>query len=117
MAGHRVYIDANLVVYFLDRHPSYFEPVERLIRAAYDRRLVALTGDAAVAEVMVRPYQLANPIQIREIQSFFATRNLLEIRSHSAIAVNAACRYFVTNDAGFATSPEINVVPLQSLLS
>lgn len=139
MTGQRVYFDANVFVNFLDQHPDYFELVEPLLRAAYDGRIIAVTGDAVVAEVMVKPYQLANPIQIREIQSFFATRHLLEIRSHStddfdaaarlragarmkfidalhyATAVNARCQYLVTNDGGFATSSEITVVPIQSL--
>ena len=139
MAGHRVYLDTNVFVYFLDQHPDYFEVVEPLLRAAYDGRIVAVTGDAVVAEVMVGPYRSASPIQTREIRSFFATRNLLEIRQHTAedfdaaaqlragarmkssdalhyvTAGNAQCRYLVTNDGGFATNSEITIVSVRAL--
>jgi predicted nucleic acid-binding protein len=55
MTGQRVYFDANVFVYFLDQHPDYFELVEPLLRAAYDGRIIAVTGDAVVADVMVKP--------------------------------------------------------------
>lgn len=139
MEGRRIYFDANVFIYFLDDHPTFASRVEPLVRAAFDGRLVAVTSDAAVAEVMVRPYQIGNPIQIREIQAFFSTINLLEIRSHSsedfdaaarlragtgmkfidalhyATALNAGCTHLVTNDADLVSTTEVTIVQVSSL--
>jgi len=59
-AGQRVYFDTNAFVYFLDRHPEYFGLVAPFIEAAANGSLLGVTGDAAVAETLVKPYQLDN---------------------------------------------------------
>ena len=55
--GRRVYIDANVFVYFLEKHEQYFEVVLPFFQLFSQGLSLAYTGDAAVAEVLYKPYQ------------------------------------------------------------
>lgn len=55
--GSRVYVDANIFVYFFEEHPEYFDAVQAFFEIFDARHALMCTGDAAVAEVLYKPYQ------------------------------------------------------------
>lgn len=141
MAGQRVYIDTNVFIYFLSRHPTYFEASARVIHACAESSIFGFTGDAAVAEVMVGAYKHADPTLATRFKQFFAQRNFLTIAAHDAqifdsaaqlvargalkfidalhmaTAMHSQCAYFVTNDKGIKSGAHLEVVQLEQLLA
>ena len=141
LRGQRVYIDANLFIYFLDRHDTYFEPVSRIFQACIQREMFATTGDAAVAEVMVGPYRQDNPALAARFKRFFAQKNFLSVVAHErdvfdaaamlvarkrlkfidalhvATALHAGCPFLITNDAALSSSDGLEVINLAEMLS
>ncbi len=141
MAKQRVYLDSNTFIYFLDRNPVYFPLVAPILEAIDDGRITGVTGDAAVAEVMVRPYQASDPVLIAGIKSFFGSAGFLSVRPHDAdafdlaaqlrarhgmkfidalhvaTAINAECRYLITNDGDFRSKAAIEVVTLRGMVA
>ncbi|WP_434782501.1 type II toxin-antitoxin system VapC family toxin [Ferrovum myxofaciens] len=67
-ARHRVYLDTNVFVYFLDRNPDYFSVVAPIIEAIDSGLIIGYTGDAAVAETLVKPYQIGNPALVESVK-------------------------------------------------
>ena len=141
MAGQRVYIDTNVFIYFLSRHPTYFESSSLVLNACADSRIFGFTGDAAVAEVMVGAYKNADPTLASRFKLFFSQKNFLTIATHDAQTFDAAaqlvakggvkfidalhiataiqnkCAYFVTNDNGIKSGTHLKVVQLEQLLA
>lgn len=141
LAGQRVYIDTNVFIYFLSRHPTWFDASASIINACAESRVFGFTGDAAVAEVMVGAYKNADPTLATRFKLFFSQRNFLTIATHDAqtfdaaaqlvakgglkfidalhiaTAVQSQCGYFVTNDKGIKSDAFINVVQLKTLAS
>ena len=141
MAGQRVYIDTNVFIYFLSRHPTYFESSSLVVNACADSNIFGLTGDAAVAEVMVGAYKNADPTLATRFKLFFSQKNFLTIATHDAPTFDAAaqlvamggvkfidalhlatavqnqCAYFVTNDKGIKSGAHLQVVQLEQLLA
>jgi predicted nucleic acid-binding protein len=134
-----VYLDANVFIYFLERHAEFIDAVTPVFEAAYAGRLVAVTGQVGVAEVMVGPYRTRDAEIIRGTTEFFETRNLFEIRAHGtrdfddaarlradiglplvdalhlATARRAQCEYFLTNDSRMPDIPGLTVIQVDSL--
>jgi predicted nucleic acid-binding protein len=141
LAGQRVYIDTNVFIYFLSRHPTYFESSSLVFNACADSRIFGFTGDAAVAEVMVGAYKNADPTLATRFKLFFSQKNFLTIAAHDAQTFDAAaqlvamggvkfidalhmatavqnqCAYFVTNDKGIKSGAHLKVVQLEQLLA
>ena len=141
MAGQRVYIDTNVFIYFLSRHPTYFESSSLVVNACADSRIFGFTGDAAVAEVMVGAYKHADPTLATRFKLFFSQKNFLTIATHDsqtfdaaaqlvamggvkfidalhmATAVQNQCAYFVTNDKAIKSGAHLKVVQLGQLLA
>ncbi len=141
MAGQRVYIDTNVFIYFLSRHPVYFEASASVIAACAASNIFGSTGDAAVAEVMVGAYKQADPTLASRFKLFFQQKNFLTIALHDAQTFDAAaqlvakgglkfidalhlatavqnqCSYFVTNDKGIKSGAHLQVVQLDQLLA
>ena len=139
--GHRVYFDANAFIYFLDQHPRYADLVTPIFEAAYAGQLEAVTGQIAVAEVMVGPYRSGDQRIIDRTAAFFETPNLLDIRPHGrrefddaarlrgrtslllvdavhvATARRGGCDYFVTNDARIRSESGLTVVHIEAMRS
>ncbi|MDP2879900.1 MAG: type II toxin-antitoxin system VapC family toxin [Sulfuricella sp.] len=139
MAGHRVYLDTNVFVYFLDRNPDYFPVVAPLIEAIESGLIIGYTGDAAIAETLVKPYQTDNLALAASFKAFFRTEDFLSIQPHDAetfdlaaqlrarrglkfidalhcaTAIRAGCKFFVTNDGGIQSSDVLEVVSVKTL--
>jgi predicted nucleic acid-binding protein len=139
MAGHRVYLDTNVFVYFLDRNPDYFPVVAPIIEAIESGLIIGYTGDAAIAETLVKPYQTDNLVLAASFKAFFRTEDFLSIQPHDAetfdlaaqlrakrglkfidalhyaTAIQAGCKFFVTNDGGIQSSDVLEVVSVKIL--
>jgi predicted nucleic acid-binding protein len=142
LRGQRAYLDTNTLVYFFDRNPAYFTEVAEIIQACDRGEFFGFTGDAAVSELMVHPYQSRNPAEIARGKAFFARPNFITVLPHTtaifdtasqfratgknlklidalhyATAIAAGCRFFITNDKDFGTiSADVAVINLQSLM-
>ena len=138
--GQRVYVDTNIFVYFLERHERYFDTVLPFFQLFDEGLSFACTGDAAVAETLFKPYQVDDVIRVSEFKAFFANdefrtvlpqaTKVFELAAelapkrgmklidalHYATAVLAGCNFILTNDAGFASNSEIEVIYLQDLV-
>ncbi len=138
-AGQKVYFDTNAFVYFLDRNRDYFDTVAPFIEATAKGTIIGLTGDAAVAETLVKPYQLENLPLVAGIKAFFHAENFLAILCHDsetfdlaaqfrarlgmkfidalhyATAVRAGCKFILTNDKGIRTRPTLEVLSIREM--
>ena len=140
LKGHRVYIDANFFIYFLNQAPPFFDVVAPIFQACDQGVFKGCTGDAAVAEVMVHPYRLKSPAEISKGKGLFSRANFVsvvahnaavfdlasQLRAHSnmrmldalhyATAMQSGCRFLLTNDRDFKRSAMIDVVGIASLI-
>lgn len=140
MRGHRVYVDTNVFIYFLERNLEFFSAAAAVIQAIRSQEFSGFTGEITVAETLVKPYLARDMILVADTKSFFDTSNFLTVLSHDkltwdiaaqlraaqriklvdavhlATALKAACRYFVTNDKAMRSTGALSVVQLGSLL-
>lgn len=141
MNGQRVYFDANFLIYFLERTEPELSAVTPFIQACDNGAIQGMTGDAAIAEVMVRPYRNADAVAIARIKKFFARKNFIASLQHNAIcfdmasqiraktrlklvdalhyatAISADCRFLLTNDRAFKAYGNIEIISLNMLLN
>ena len=139
MAGHRVYVDTNVFIYFLDGNPDFFPVVRPIIAAIESGVMIGCTGDAAIAETLVKPYQAGNQALVASFKEFFSMENFLSIQPHDAetfdlaaqlragrglkfidalhyaTALRAGCKFFITNDDGIQSSDALEVVAVKHL--
>lgn len=139
LAGHSVYIDANIFIYFLDGQEPFFSMVHPFLEAVIEGEIIAYTGDAVIAEVMVHPYKQGNLATIERFKAFFAQDNFLSTLSHDAkafdlasqlsgtkgmklvdslhmaTALQAGCSYLITHDKGIKSVDGIEIIQLSEL--
>ena len=139
LTGQRVYLDTNVFIYFLDRNPDCFELVSPVIQAVESGTIIGCTGDAVIAEILVKPYQSGNLALVASIKAFFRTENFLSVCAHDtetfdlaaqlrakhnmkfidalhyATAINAGCKAMITNDSGIRGSNVLEVISLAQL--
>lgn len=132
LRGRRVYVDANVFMYFLDGSTQW--------AAAGDGAFAAVTGEVAVAEVMVGPYRTGDSLLIRSTREFFAQPRLVDVVGHPrevwddaamlrgttgiplidglhiATAAYARCTALITNDTRMKSLLGVDVIALSSLL-
>ena len=141
LQGQRVYIDANFLIYFLDRAEPYFNIVAPIVQACDRGDFMGFTGDAAVCEVMVHPYRNKSPSEIARGKSLFSREGFLTVLRHDAdtfdltaqiragadmrmidalhyaTALQAGCKYLLTNDHDFKSAATLEVISIQSLIA
>ncbi len=139
LQGHKVYLDTNVFIYFLDRNPDYFRLVAPIIEAVESGLIIGCTGDVSIAEILVKPYQSGNLELVASIKAFFRMENFLSISSHDAetfdlaaqlrakynqkfidalhyaTAIRAGCTFFITNDSGIRSGNALDVILLSAL--
>ena len=140
MVGHRVYLDTNVFIYFLDRNPDFFTVVRPIIAAIESGLIIGHTGDAAIAETLVKPYQTGNLALVKSLKEFFSMETFLSIQPHDAetfdlaaqlraarglkfidalhyaTAIRTGCKFFITNDGGIQSSDALEVVVVKNLV-
>ena len=140
MAGQRVYIDTNVFIFFLDGNERYLPVVGPILQACANGTIFAATGRLAIAEVMVHPHRNGDAVTISRFKSFFTQKNFLSVVEHEPgcfddaamiagqkrmklidaihyrTALQAGCRFLLTNDRGFATDADMEVLQIDDML-
>src|SRR2546425_9471358 len=94
-AGSRVYLDANIFIYAVERIPPY-DSLLRPLFARFDRdELDPLTSQLTLAEVLVKPIQVNSVADQESYLSLLATDGPLEVvpvdRDNAKRILKAAC--------------------------
>jgi len=134
MRGHRVYLDTNCLIYFFIRDPDYFQAAFAILNACKKGEIIGMFGQVGVAELLVKPYQNNDATQIAQYKKFLFQSNTLQILPHDlttfemaaqiraqqgvklidalhyATALNGGCRFFLSNDHAFKSTPRMEVL-------
>jgi predicted nucleic acid-binding protein len=140
MHGQRVYIDANYFIYFLARHDTYFEAAAAVMRACDTGEIIGMTGDAVIAELLVKPYRDNDTVAITGIKQLFARQHFIECLHHDfasfdhaaeirgkqggklidalhyATALKSGCRFFLSNDHRFKSTEHMEAVAISQFI-
>jgi predicted nucleic acid-binding protein len=141
LAGQHVYIDTNLFIYFLEKNQKYYEVATEILKAAENRQFIGYTGDATVAEVLVKPYQEENLLLVANFKAFFALDDFIAVKPHTteafnlcakirgkygvkfadalhyATALQAGCKFLITNDKRFrAVAGGLEIIAIEDLI-
>jgi predicted nucleic acid-binding protein len=135
-----VYLDANPIIYTVEKHPVYGPLLQPLWRAAQAKTIEVVSSELALLETLVGPLKSGNTTLERDYEKALleTDMNLLPITQailreaarlramtklktldalHAATAQQAGCVLFVTNDAGFRGLASLPLVILDDLLT
>src|SRR5260370_1433234 len=137
--GGAVYVDANAVIYAVEKIEPYRSLLEPLWLAAQAGHLRIITSELTWLETLTKPLREGStPLEAlfrafltaREVRLIPATLSLWEdaarLRAlglktpdalHAATALAAGCGLFVTNDSGFRRVPGLPVAVLSEVLT
>jgi predicted nucleic acid-binding protein len=139
-ASGLVYVDANPIIYTVEKHPIYGPLLQPLWQAARTRVIEVVSSDLALMETLIGPFKSGNtaleqsydqallgtdlrllPITqaiLREAARLRATTKLRTPDAlHAATAQQAGCALFITNDLGFRGVTGLPLVILDDLLT
>jgi predicted nucleic acid-binding protein len=139
-ASGLVYLDANPIIYTVEKHPVYGPLLQPLWLAAQAKTIEVVSSELALMETLVGPLKSGNstlerqyeqallgtdmrllPITqpiLREAARLRATTKLRTPDAlHAATAQQAGCVLFVTNDVGFRGVVSLPLVILDDLLT
>ena len=134
-----VYIDANGLIYSVERVEPYRTLLEPMWQQAQDGNLSIVSSPVLITEVLVKPLQVGNTeieMQHRELfasnavslldASYAVFDDAARLRAetglkipdalHAATALRAGCALFITNDTDFRRVRELPAVILDDLL-
>lgn len=135
-----VYLDANPIIYTVEKHPVYGPLLQPLWQAAQAKAIEVISSEPALMETLVGPLKSGNPSLERQYeQALLGTdmrlipitqpilRDAARLRAttklktpdalHLATAQQTGCVLFVTNDAGFRGITSLPLVILNDLLT
>ena len=135
-----VYIDANCLIYSVERVEPYRTLLEPMWQQAQDGNLTIVSSPLLVVEALVKPLRDGNTeieMQYRELfdanevrlleASYGVFEDAARIRAdtrlatpdalHAATALRAGCALFVTNDTDFRRVEGLPIVLLDDLLA
>ena len=112
LVGRRVYVDANVFIYFLDQSTPQSAAAHAALEAAAAGNFAAVTGHAAIAEVMVGPYRHGDPLVIRKVKEFFGSATWLDTVDHPAQAFDDAALLRATSGMPFVDALHVATASL-----
>ena len=135
-----VYIDANGLIYSVERIEPYRTLLEPMWQQVQDGNLSVVSSPVLITEVLVKPLQVGNAeieMQYRELfasnavslldASYEVFEDAARLRArtglkipdalHAATALRAGCALFITNDTDFRRIAELPTVVLDDLLA
>ena len=138
-AAGPIYIDANGLIYSVERIEPYRTLLEPMWQQAQDGNLAIVSSPILLTEVLVKPLQVGNTEIEMQYRELFASNavSLLDapygvfedaarLRAetglkipdalHAATALRVGCELFVTNDTDFRRVRELPTVVLNDLL-
>lgn len=69
----KVYLDSSIFIYFVERHPLYFNPCDEIFRNMEEGRIEAKTSTLTLLEILVQPYRQKKEELVFEFYSLFTT--------------------------------------------
>jgi predicted nucleic acid-binding protein len=135
-----VYVDANPVIYTVEKHPVYGPLLQPLWLASQAKTIEVVSSDLVLMEALVGPLKSADthlqkayeqailgsemrllPITQTILREAGRLRAKTKLRTpdalHAATAQQAACVLFISNDAGFRGVPGLPLLILDDLLT
>lgn len=140
MAGKRVYIDTNILIYFFNKEVKCFPLVSVFLEQCAHRNIFGVVSELVVAEILVQPYRERNLEAIAQIKSFFEQKNFLQVVEHQSGFITESamlagergmklvdamhfqagmanrCDFFITHDGNFRSSASMEVVQLRDYI-
>jgi predicted nucleic acid-binding protein len=134
-----VYVDANIIIYRVERVAPYLPVAAPLWNAVDTGQQQIVTSELSVLEVLVKPFQIGDASLITLFQAVLyntwgfscipITRQILEdaarLRAdkglktpdaiHAATALNIGCTLFITNDPIFRRVADLSVAVLSEI--
>lgn len=139
--GGSVYLDAQCIIYSVERHPIYFPVVFPVWTAAQAGQLWIATSEMSILECLILPYRRNDTTLVAAFEQVFADpavdlipitpdilRGAARLRAaiarfrtpdaiHAATAITTGVALFATNDFGFRNVPNLTVEVLQDVLA
>lgn len=135
-----VYVDSVVLIYSVERYPSYWPLLQPLWLAAQAGGIEVVSSELIILETLVGPLKSANaslekafeealfntelrllPITQTVLREAARLRALGSLRTpdalHAATALQSGCASFLTNDLGFRHVAGLPVTILQDLLA
>ena len=132
-SASRIYVDANIWIYFIEANPAFVEKVRRLFAAVQEAGAQLVTSELAIAECLYKPARDANAaalsayarlfdsgeIEITPLDGGLAKRaavngGQLGLKLIDAIhymsALEWACDFLFTSDSAFKSGPMTEVI-------
>lgn len=134
-----VYVDANVIIYRIERVTPYSEITVPLWEALDADQQQIITSELSVLEVLVKPFQLGNITLVNLFQTVLygtlgftclpitgqTLKKAAQLRAttglktpdaiHAAAALNAGCSLFITNDPIFRRVSGLSVAVLNEI--
>lgn len=135
-----VYADTQVLIYSVERHPTYGPLLRPLWQAVQAGILEVVSSELALMETLVGPFKSNDAVLASTYEQFFqqpgvrllpmtraVLRQAARLRAttrlrtpdalHAATAVLAQCALFLTNDQGFRGVAALPLAILQDVLS
>jgi predicted nucleic acid-binding protein len=135
-----VYVDTVIVIYSIEKFPSYFPLLEHLWQKLQTGTIQVMTSEITLLETLVMPIRQSNTDLIRRYEALLFSpemslvpinqsilRSAATLRAqtnlktpdaiHAATALNRSCTLFLTNDVDLRQVPGLSVVVLKDVLN
>jgi predicted nucleic acid-binding protein len=140
-ASGSVYVDANTIIYTVQRHPTYWPVLKPFWITVQTTQLEAVGSELLLLETLVGPMKMGDaalqnafeqalngsdvrllpitPANLREAARLRAAIPGLRTPDaiHAATALLSACALFLTNDSGFKRIPGLLVAVLDDVIA
>ena len=136
--SQQMFVDTAPIIYFVEKHPRYFATVSAVFDRVDDDQLAPVVSPITLAECLVYPYRMGHADAARMFKELLTHRmrfvpieetiasQAAELRARHnlslpdalqcAVALNARCDAFLTNDIALKRVTELNVVVLDDLV-
>jgi predicted nucleic acid-binding protein len=135
-----VSIDANVVIYSIEKIPPYRTILQPLWQAVQSQHITVVTSDLTLMETLIKPFQTHDttmehwyralfvspgvrlaPISQQVLERAAQLRATTRLRTpdaiHAATALDAQCALFVTNDRDYRQCPGLTVALLSDYVA
>lgn len=134
-----VYLDANLIIYSMEKVTPYWPLLQTLWAACSSRTVELVSSELVVLETLVGPRKAGNTALLHDYETLFGSGDIricpistkvirlaAELRAdtgmktpdaiHAATALVDGCAHFLTNDGGFARASKLQLVLLKDCI-
>jgi predicted nucleic acid-binding protein len=135
-----VYLDANSIIYSVEKHTTYWPLIQPVWLAAKGKTIEIVSSELTLMETLIGPLKKGDAALAVTYEQLFQQeqtrllpitqsilRDAAQLRAttklktpdaiHTATALQVGCALLVTNDAGFRSIAGLSVVILNDLLS